>query len=326
LRHEAPQRMLELAQEAVRIAQELDAVKHGPKKVADHQCRAWANLGNAYRVAQQLARAKACFKRAVELLDLGSGDPQIEIRLLDLQASLAADRRDFNEACRALSFVFKFHQSRRDYHLAGRALISQGIFTYDSGQYDEALRLLQKGLSMVDEEREPSLVLAAVHTELCLLIDCGLFKEANHLYFRKSRLLAGAQDRVNRLKIEWLKGRIYAGLSHFASAERVFREVIDGFLADDVRRLYDSAVASLDLAAVLLSQRQTPEARTLLREAAKTLVDIGLMREAERAVLLLRRAAEMEMADTVLLRFVQEITAFLRRAERDPNARFEPPV
>ncbi|HKV08952.1 MAG TPA: hypothetical protein VJ725_12490, partial [Thermoanaerobaculia bacterium] len=47
LRHEAPQRMLELAQEAVRIAQELDAVKHGPKKVADHQCRAWANLGNA---------------------------------------------------------------------------------------------------------------------------------------------------------------------------------------------------------------------------------------------------------------------------------------
>lgn len=323
LRHEAPPRMVELARAAVQISQQLDAVKHGPQKVADHQCRAWGELGNAHRVAQQLDRARSCLRHAVGLLDLGTGDKQVEIRLLDLQASLAADCREFREACIALSFVQEFHSSRGDHHLAGRALVSKGLYTGYSGRYDEAIQLLKEALSLIDGDREPSLVLWAVYNQLWFLVESGRFADAKTFNFMNLKLLARLEGRVNLLKLEWLKGRIYAGMKELISAERVFREVREGFLADDVRRPYDSAVASLDLAAVLLMQRQTAEARTLLREAAKILVDVGLMREAERAVLLLRRAAEMEMEEAALLQLVLEITAFLRRAEHDPNARFE---
>jgi tetratricopeptide (TPR) repeat protein len=325
LRHEDPPRMVDFARAAVQVAQQLDATRYGPEWVTDRQCRAWAELGNAYRVAQQLDRARSCLRHAVGLLDLGTGDKGVEIRLLDLQASLAADRREFREACVALSFVQAFHSSRGDHHLAGRALVSKGLYTGYSGQYDQAIQLLKESLFLIDGDREPSLALWAVYNQLWFLVESGRFDSAKTFYFLNLKLLATLEGRVNLLKLEWLKGRIYAGLEEFVSAERVLREVKEGFLAADVRRPYDAAVASLDLAAVLLMQRQVAEARTHLREAAKTLVDVGLMREAERAVLLLRRAAEMEMEEAALLQLVLEITAFLRRAERDPHARFELP-
>ncbi|HYN20722.1 MAG TPA: hypothetical protein VE078_07170, partial [Thermoanaerobaculia bacterium] len=48
LRHEDPGKMLELANYAAFVAEQLKPEQQEPRRVADLRCRAWAALGNAY--------------------------------------------------------------------------------------------------------------------------------------------------------------------------------------------------------------------------------------------------------------------------------------
>jgi tetratricopeptide (TPR) repeat protein len=319
LRHEDPPQMLLFAREALKAAKRLDAVRYGPRPVADWQARAWAELGNACRVADQLGEARACFERAINLVDLGTGDPGLKICLFDLQASLAADLGEFREACWALTFVHQYHLGRGDLHLAGRALISKGIYTGYAGHRDGALKLLQEGLLMVTEEREPSLVLSAVHAQLWFLVESGEFNDAKRFHLQHSRLFLATVGKLNGLRLTWLMARTYAGLDELGAEER-FREVKAGF--EEIGRPYDAALASLDLVSLLISRKRVREARELLRGAAQTFKNLGVERWS-RVALLLGQAAEVEQVE-LMHRIVLEATAFLRRAGYDPNARFEP--
>ncbi|HSK79574.1 MAG TPA: hypothetical protein VLQ45_24175, partial [Thermoanaerobaculia bacterium] len=178
LRHEDHSRMIDLAQAAVRVAKAFDAKTRGVKQAMDLRCRALAELGNARRVAGQLDEAFDCFDRAIRLHNDGTGDAALRIRLLDLQASLAADRRQFGLACLVLGYIHNYHLSKGSDHLAGRALISQGLYKGYAGDAEEAVRLLKEGLELIDEERDPSLVLSAVHGQLCFLVEAGDFEKA----------------------------------------------------------------------------------------------------------------------------------------------------
>ena len=321
LRHENPSLMVRFALEALKTARGLDASRHSAEWLVDCQCRAWIELGNAYRVVHQFDKARNCFERAIDLLDLGTGNPLLHIRLLDLQASLAADLHNFPEACMALTLVRDFHRARGDNHMVGRNLIKTGIYTGYAGNREKGIRLLREGMALVDERREPGLVLSAVHNQLWFLVESGFYEEAKNFHFRNLRLFGRAEGKVSRLKIDWLVARIEAGLSRHLSAELGLRDVVKGF--EEAQRKGEAALATLDLAAVLLVELRPGEAKALLLQAARSLNELENKGEVKKAVLLLRRAAEAELEAEVLRRFVLEIAAFLRRAEHDPNARFE---
>ncbi len=156
LRHENPGLMVQYALLAVRCAKRFKARRHGLAQVLDLQGRAWAELGNAYRLLDQhdLA-ADALLQARYVLEELGAGDESLLIRLCELEASLAASRRRFGYAACLLVKVLDFHQRTGDRHLAGRALIKRGLYVGYGGDPEEALRLLPEGLALVDEEREP---------------------------------------------------------------------------------------------------------------------------------------------------------------------------
>src|SRR5262249_51528430 len=144
LRREDPGQMIQMSLLAAQIAQKLSARRYGAQKLLDFQCRAWTELGNAYRVADQLDAAYSAFCRAYTLYEQGTQDKAILIRLLDFQASLAADRRHFGLACTVLLTLQKQYLAAGDRQRAGRALVSRALYTGYSGKPEEAIDLLQE--------------------------------------------------------------------------------------------------------------------------------------------------------------------------------------
>jgi hypothetical protein len=102
LRHSDPAGMLDLAKSALEVAQHLEPDVYGEKVVADLQAQAWADLGNALRVADKLSLATIALQKALELRKQGTGSPLLRARLAELTASLLCDQRQFSGALRLL--------------------------------------------------------------------------------------------------------------------------------------------------------------------------------------------------------------------------------
>lgn len=317
LRHEDTQLMVELASLAVHWAQRLEPQTYGAERVFDFQCRALAELGNAYRVADQLRDAGIFLERARQIFELGTGDEFLDARLLSLEASLDADCRRFGAACQKLSRAYDLHLRNGDAHLAGRALVKQGLYKSNAGETAAALRLLNESLALIDEAREPSLAYAARHNIVWALLDAGDPQEAERWLSSVRRLQPHAGGRNVELRLRWTEGRIEAGLGRAARAEEVLREARDGFL--EAGRAYDSALAALDLAAVLLARSRPGEAAEVVFAACQVFAALSIGREALAAVVMLRTAFEKQRATREM---VEEVAGFLRRSENDPRARF----
>jgi tetratricopeptide (TPR) repeat protein len=318
LRHEDPAQMIQWAFLAVKCAERLDARRFGIQRVFDFQSRAQAELGNAYRVTDQLDRAQAALDRARQLFELGTRSEVLETHLLELEASLDADCRRFNAACIKLEKVFRYHLRNFDQHLAGRALLTKGLYTSNAGNPEEALLLLKKSLSLIDAEREPSLAYAGMHNQVTCLVDCQRFREAEKQLFLLRPLQQHAGGLINELRLRWEEGRVDAGLERLERAEKAFIEVREGL--SSVNRAYDNALAGLDLAAVLLAQRKSDEAEKVVKEAAKIFTALRIVREALASVIVLRTSFELGIVTRAM---AEEVARFVRKAENDPNAKFE---
>lgn len=281
--------------------------------LADLQARAWAELGNARRVADDLAGSEAALASALEHAGQGTGEPRLLALLMDLTASLYVDQRRFTEAVRLLDCTHSVHHSLGEPHQAGRALISKGIATGYALDSEGAVRLLGQGLGLIDAERDPKLVLAGVHSLLYFLVESGRLSEASRLLELGRPLYAAQGGRLDELKARWLEGLIAAGLGDEAGAERALGEVRHGFA--DAGLPYDAALASLALAEVWLRGGRTREIKRLVAEMLSVFRARKIRREAIAALLMLQEALEQEGATVALLR---DVAAELARLEREP--------
>jgi hypothetical protein len=175
-----------------------------------------------------------------------------------------------------------------------------------------------KCLTLIDEKLEPDLMASAIHNQIWFLVECGRFDEARKRLFLTRGARQG-EGRVSNLKLRWVEGRIDAGRGQVARAESVLREVRDGFEALDLG--YQAASVTLDLAAAVLRQGRAAEAGGLVVEAAEAFTALRIHREKLMAVLYLKETVLGGAAEVTLL---EEVAAFLRRAEHDRTARFEP--
>jgi tetratricopeptide (TPR) repeat protein len=318
LRHRDPQRMIWFAELAKRAAENLDPVKYRPPMVADRQALAWAELGNSYRIADRLGEAETALATAGERRKAGTGDPLLEARVLDLTASLRVAQRRFTEAQRLLDRTYAMYRTVGDRHLAGRALISKGIYKTYQQDTAAALDLLREGLRLIDRRREPKLTLAALHDLLWLMVDRGEYRRARRELFENLDLYQRDGDPLNLLKKRWLEGRIAAGLGDLDRAEAALRQVREGL--SRLRLSYKAAIAGLELGAVWLRQGRTAEVRGLVGETIAVFKMLGIAREALGALILLRSACEQEY---VTLEFLADVLKLLRKLEKDPACRFD---
>jgi tetratricopeptide (TPR) repeat protein len=319
LRHSDPEGVLMLASLAVSMAERMTPHGRSPEEIADLQARAWAELGNARRVAGDLAAAELDLGRAVRHADQGTGDRALLIQVMDLTASLFVDQQRFDKAIQILDGVEQMHRAAGDLHAAGRALVSKGTAAGNALNAREAVRLLAEALKLLDVQRDPDLVFMTIHNLLFHLVDVGRPAEAARLFAQSRDLYALYSGRLDRLKARWLEGRIAAAQGNDAAAEEAFSEVRTGFA--DAELPYDAALASLELAEIWLRTGRTAEISDLIDEMVVIFRARNIRREATSALLVLREACERQRATVALLRTV---TSELQRLEREPVRRSRP--
>ena len=317
LRHEDTGQMVYFARLAVQCAELLNPKRYGVERVFDFQCRAQAELGNALRVSDQFEQAATAFGRARRLFELGTQSEVLEIRLLDLEASFDADCRRLEMACIKLKRVLRWYRRNGDEHHAGKILLQLGRFTGYSGDNEEALKLLDESLALIDEREEPALAWAARLNQVDFLLACGQFRDAEKKLFQLRGLQYEA-GRINKLQLRWVEGRLEGRFNRLDRAERAFCEVQTGFL--EVNRAYDSALVSLDLSAVLLAQSKAGEAKDVVEAAYRIFMALNIVREALMAVLALKTACQMGVATQTM---AEEVAKYVRRLENDPNAKLD---
>jgi tetratricopeptide (TPR) repeat protein len=310
--------MVYFARLAVNCAERLDARKYGGKEVLDLQCRALAELGNAYRVSDQFDKASVAFERARRLFELGSRSDSLEIRLLSLEASFDSDCRRLGDACLRLKKVLRYYRQNGLDQLAGRTLLQLGRFTSFAGDSEKALRLIDESLSLLDINRDPGLVYVARQNQIEFLIWLRRYREAELKLFQLRAMQAHSGGRINELRLRWLTGRIEAGKDKFDRAEETLREVHEGWI--EFGRGYDSALVSLELAAMLLAQGKAGEATEIVTAAYKTFAALKIQREGLMTVLMLRTACELRKATRDL---VEKVARYLMKLEDDPHAELE---
>jgi tetratricopeptide (TPR) repeat protein len=204
IRHEDPREMVRLARVAVEVAGRLEAKLYGAQVLIDLQARAWGELANAFRVADDLAEAEHAFGTAFELFQKGTGDPYLKVRLYDLQASFLGTRREFALAFASLDVAYKTYIELGDVHLAGRSLLIKAIYQYYSGSPEEALKTSKLGLPLIDSTLDADLLFHAVHNEVTFLVACGRFREARRALFDHQPKLGRRIGKVNSLKLSAL--------------------------------------------------------------------------------------------------------------------------
>ena len=315
-----PRRMLGLAESAAGVAKHIKLEKYPwPGFVADLRARAFAELGNAYRVNDRFSEADKAFELAIGFLEEGTGDPLMQARVLDLFASLRSAQRRLDDAIGLLEQVYRLYLEADDRHLAGRALVSKGINTHYKGHPREAVDLFERGLRLFDAERDPQIVAISKEVLLHALIDCSEYRQASVLLLQSGLREAFAAEPLNLLKLRWMEGKIHAGLSRSAKAERAFAEVRREYLR--LGQFYDASLVGLELAAVWLPQGKAALVRELAEEMYDTFVELGVQPEAARALYFVREAC---LYQAVTVTMIERVRQFLERLPWHPGLRFEP--
>lgn len=311
LRHEDPQAMLRFARLARCAADQLRMREFGSAPVADLRALAWAELGSAYRVCNELVDADRAMNRATYWCRRGSQSPALLARVADLVASLLAYQRRFPEARQLLAVVYKIHTQAGDRHLAGRVMISLGNIAAWDESPSEAVMLLGRGLDLLEPHRDPQLEVQTVWNMLSALVRLGHFRNARRLLWRSRILLIHT---IDSHRIRWLEGRILAGLADFPRAEAAFRQARAGFAEQG--QVYPAAIVGLDLAALWARQGRFGEVFDIAEEMIVTFRALRIAREAVASLIVLKRACYN--SGSRILQVIDIAADLLQHLERQP--------
>jgi tetratricopeptide (TPR) repeat protein len=291
---------IELAELAVQMSRTLSGIDHGYAILNDLRARAMCFLANAYRVARRLQDAERAFAEADELLLEGTGDLMELARLRGMQGNLSGDRRRFEQCFELYDRAMAIYRRCGETHLLGRTMIKKANFLGYAFRSEEAIEMLREGLSLVDAEREPRLVLAANHNLVLNLNESGRSEEAEELLDACRPLYNQYGERIHRLRLRWLEANLAREKGDLHTAEQAYRRTREALLQEGLG--WDVALVSLELAGIYAQQGRIAEIKNLAEELVPVFRASDLRREAVAALILFQKAAQMEKISIGLIR------------------------
>jgi tetratricopeptide (TPR) repeat protein len=265
-----------------------------------------------------LPAADEAFARSGELWRAGSSNgPELldEGRLLDLEASLRRAQRRLPEALALLDRALAVGKKQSK----ARILIKKAKTLEEMGDYEGALSALRRADPLVGGAEDPRLVLCVRFNLLETLCLTGRFAEAEPLLPVVRELAVRLGNELDLVRLRWLEARLAAGFGRTEESLEALRWVRSEFAARGIA--YDTALVTLELAALLAEEGRTREVKDLARHTAPLFQAQGVHREALAALTVFRSAAEQE---TLTAEAVREILAFLQAARLNPTLRFVP--
>jgi tetratricopeptide (TPR) repeat protein len=245
--HRDPAGMVRLAELARLVLSQVRPEPYGAAPVADLEARVYAELANAYRVAQDIEAAESAMAQAEARLPEGTGDLLLKARVLELKASLRRDQKRYAEASSLLRRAHGLYLEMGERHLAGRTLVSRGLFAGAAGDVEGALRFLAVGAAEIDPARDPKLAAMAEQNIAWVLAMGGRFVDARERLAGSDLRHVLDDEPLLVVRREWLEGRIALGLGDRQRAESAFRAAHGAFL--EVGQTYEAALVAQDLAA-----------------------------------------------------------------------------
>jgi hypothetical protein len=291
-RHENAHDCLGWAELALDVARRVDT------PCADElRARAWAEVGNARRIAGDLAGAGGAFAEAEKLVFYGCADPELRADLWSLEASLAHHRRDF-AACEAL-----LARAVAAYHRCGsragkaRALVKLGQVRVTAGDPRAAWPAFARALAELGGTAEPALTRRALQNLVVMVAEGGDPGVAAGLLVRIRPLFGHEAPTLERLRLDWLEGRIALQAGAAGAAAAHLEAARRGFL--DEAQPYEVALVSLELAAAYAALGRPEELAALVRESTALFSSLGVVREHLAGLLIAARLDAAESAGRV---------------------------
>ncbi len=277
---------------------------------------AWAHVGNARRVQGDLPGAEAAFGRSRKLWEAGgSSQPLLdEARVLGLEASLRRAQRRLVDSLDLLERALSTNQGHETSYL----LLNKAKLLEELGDFEKAITTLHQAAPLIGRENDPKLLFGLrfnLAVNLCLI---DRYREAEDLLPELRSLMLPLGNELDSVRFRWLEGRIAGGLGKRKAALIALAGVREEFATRGIA--YDTALASLELAALYLEDGRTPEVKIIARQLAPIFKAQGVHREALAALKLFREAAERE---AVTLDLTRRIVRYLQRAQYNPDLRFE---
>lgn len=307
-----------LANLALAILDTADVVFYGRRLLDDLRARAFAHLGNARRLANDLDAADRAFDAGLRHLE-DTCDPVEEAGFLHLYASLRKHQRRFDEAAGLLRQAAELYEEVGDSERLARVLTTLGSQYLDRGCPHDAEQALGDALRHVDPLTDPRTALYIQHNLALCLAETERYLEAQRVFSNSRSLYDRFPDRVTRLRARWLEGILAAGTGRTEHAEELLAAVQQEFLEHELP--YDSALAGLERAALYARLGRHADVRKLAGELAPVFFSYRLERDAVAAVAFFVQAAERDRAT---LETIRKVARFLKRVRLDPTARFDP--
>jgi len=261
---------------------------------------ATAHLANALRVAGDLQVAKETFARALQLWgDGGTNEPGLldPVKLLDLEASLRKDERKLGEALALLDRALALGPAPVT---AGRLLINKANTLDTLGRNEEALGVLYQAAPLIEAAENPRLAVVLRFNVVVNLCELGRHAEGEPL-LPEVRAMAGRLGKgLDLLRVRWLAARVDAGLGRLEEAIAGLESVRSEFAG--LRIAYDAALATLELAVLLLEHGRMAEVQRLAEESKTIFDQQGVDREALATLQVFRQAAAREALTAALAR------------------------
>ena len=307
-------RARDLAEFALLVA---ERVSGPPAWRSRFQGYAWAFIGNARRVANDLPAAEAAFDHAWMLwregapADLGLLD---EALFFDLKASLRRDQRRFAEALKLHERALTLAKPAA----AGYILVNKAKVLEELQDYEGALATLTQATAMIEEQREPRLAFVLRFNRAVNLLHLGRLAETEALLAEARELAVRLGNELDLVRVLWLDGRVIAGHGDQPKAIAIFEQVRREFAAREMA--YDFALVSLELAALHREKERMGEVKALAQQMAWIFRAQGVHREALAALRLFCEAAEKE---ELTVEMVRRLAEYLTKARHDPRLRFE---
>ncbi len=303
LSHESGVEASDSAQEAIRLAElalwVAERIPGGDGWRARVQGYAWGYLSSACRVANDFERSRSALARSNDLFPRGAeDDPGLldPVRLLDLEASLWRDRREF---AKALALHDRALAAGRE-ALRGRFLLNRAFTLEVMEDPEAALADLIEALPAVDrgEGQRDRLVLR--FNLVVNFLSLGRTEEARALLPQVRALAVQLGKELDLLRLRWLEGRVEEASGRVREAIVAYESLVGEF--SRLNQGADAALAGLEAAALHLEAGRHGRVKRLTAELVPLFAAYGLSGEGLASLRLFLEAAEHESATAALAR------------------------
>jgi tetratricopeptide (TPR) repeat protein len=289
-------RALHLATMAVRVGELVPGDETGRSAL-----RGWASafVANAERVGIDHRAAEASFVTAWRLWRAAEPArvcPLGEWRLLDLEASLRRDRRQFGAALELLDRAFAAAPASA----RARILLKKNYTLEQAGDIEAALAALEEAAPLVEAAGEPRLGWVLKINRIVALGHLQRYREAEALLPDLRALTFELGQRLDLIRVGWLDGRIAAGLGRRVHGRTGLDQARREFEA--VGDFYDGALVALELAVLDLEDGKAAEVAVLAEELVGTFRSLRVERETLAALRLFCDAARAHTATPAMAR------------------------